>query len=63
MILLSSDPLLTQWEPILQVLGINSSLCPFCKGNKTRQPNQPVGIYMGVSLNGGTPKTPQNDDF
>ena len=25
--------------------------------------NQAIEVYMGVSLNGGTPKTPQNDHF
>ena len=28
----------------------------------TRMAQKPV-IYMGVSVNGGTPKTPQNDHF
>ena len=27
------------------------------------QYNVSVSVYMGVSLNGGTPKTPQNDHF
>ena len=25
--------------------------------------NQAIEVYMGVSLNGGIPKTPQNDHF
>ena len=60
-----SSPQKTQ-EPVLfwsiilnHKKGSNNSLYVF----KVTSQKQRHTIYMGVSLNGGTPKTPQNDHF